>query len=139
MKLQLEACNTNGHHLEDDGRAKAYVEPNAFTIRDMNSLLKNLESEIMLNEQNLSDENDKRYMFKVDDCRRTHNYDEFICTFLSMLAQQGALAELVSQSISRKSASSAISRGIVRQYKKNDRSKKSTGKRRKGRNKYKKK
>lgn len=139
MMLQLEGCSTHAH-LEDDGKAKAYVEPNAFTIRDMNSLLKNLESEIMLNEQNLNDENDKRYMFKVDDCRRTHNYDEFICTFLSMLAHQGALAELVSQSISRKSASSAINRGIVRQYnKKNDRSKKSTGKRRKGRNKYKKK
>lgn len=135
----MEGCSTNAH-LEDDGKAKGYVEPNAFTIRDMNSLLKNLESEIMLNEQNLNDENDKRYMFKVDDCRRTHNYDEFICTFLSMLAHQGALAELVSQSISRKSASSAINRGIVRQYnKKNDRSKKSTGKRRKGRNKYKKK
>lgn len=35
--------------------------------------------------------------FKVDDCRRTHNYDEFICTFLSMLAEQGKLAELVQQ------------------------------------------
>lgn len=31
----------------------------------------------------------------MDDCRRTHNYDEFICTFLSMLAEQGKLAELV--------------------------------------------
>lgn len=36
--------------------------PNAL---DLNSLLKNLESEILLNEQNLNDENDKRYMFKV--------------------------------------------------------------------------
>lgn len=37
----------------------------AFQIKDLNSLLKNLESEISLNEQNLVDENDKRYMFKV--------------------------------------------------------------------------
>lgn len=37
--------------------------PNAL---DLNSLLKNLESEILVNEQNLNDENDKRYMFKVD-------------------------------------------------------------------------
>jgi len=33
----------------------------------------------------------------VDDCRRTHNYDEFFCTFLSMLAEQGTLASLVEQ------------------------------------------
>lgn len=38
---------------------------NAFTIKDLSSLLKNLETEIALNEQHLNDENDKRYMFKV--------------------------------------------------------------------------
>lgn len=68
-----------------------------------------------------------------------------------MLAHQGSLAELVSQSISRKSSNgmgSAISNNranISRQYKKSasggggDRTKKASGKRRKGRNKYKKK
>ncbi|GFR10814.1 ubiquitin carboxyl-terminal hydrolase BAP1, partial [Trichonephila clavata] len=35
----------------------------------------------------------------VDDCRRTHNYDQFICTFLSMLAEQGKLADLVEQQL----------------------------------------
>ena len=34
---------------------------------------------------------------QIDDCRRTYNYDEFICTFLSMLAEQGKLADLVEQ------------------------------------------
>lgn len=34
---------------------------------------------------------------QIDDCRRTHNYDEFICTFISMLAEQGLLADLVEQ------------------------------------------
>lgn len=38
---------------------------NAFTIKDLSSLLKNLEAEIALNEQHLNDENDKRHMFKV--------------------------------------------------------------------------
>lgn len=38
---------------------------NAFTARDLQSLLKNLDSEIAINEQHLNDENDKRYMFKV--------------------------------------------------------------------------
>lgn len=36
---------------------------------------------------------------QIDDCRRTHNYDEFICTFLSMLAEQGKLANLVEQNL----------------------------------------
>lgn len=41
------------------------LEPNAFTVRDLQSLLKNLDSEIAINEQHLNDENDRRYMFKV--------------------------------------------------------------------------
>lgn len=45
-------------------------------------------------------------IFQIDDCRRTHNYDEFICTFLSMLAQQGKLAELVQQHLTLKKHSS---------------------------------
>lgn len=57
--------------------------------------MNNLDAEIATTEQLLSDENDKRNMFKVDDCRRTHNYDEFICTFLSMLAHEGALGDLL--------------------------------------------
>lgn len=28
-------------------------------------------------------------LLQIDDQRRTHNYDEFICTFISMLAQEG--------------------------------------------------
>ena len=40
--------------------------------------------------------------FQVDDCRRTHNYDEFITTFLTMLAQEGALSDLVQQQLRAK-------------------------------------
>lgn len=29
------------------------------------------------------------FLPQIDDQRRTHNYDEFICTFISMLAQEG--------------------------------------------------
>lgn len=53
-----------------DSVAKNFLEPNAFTIRDLTSLLKNLETEISLNEMNLNDENDKRFMFKVNPHRR---------------------------------------------------------------------
>ncbi|KAK9502599.1 hypothetical protein O3M35_011339 [Rhynocoris fuscipes] len=66
-----------------------------FSPKELVALLKNLESEVSSTEGWLRDENDKRRRYKVDDCRRTHNYDEFICTFLSMLAEQGKLAELV--------------------------------------------
>jgi ubiquitin carboxyl-terminal hydrolase BAP1 len=92
----------------------ALLEPGAFSPKDLMALLKNLESEIALTEQNLCDENDKRNKYKVDDSRRTHNYDDFICTFLSMLAQEGELGELVSQNllVPRKAG------GIKNQYKK---------------------
>ncbi|KAJ6649381.1 Ubiquitin carboxyl-terminal hydrolase calypso [Pseudolycoriella hygida] len=137
---KLSNVDCSAEKLDDSGDSEKHMTgddssgPNAL---DLNSLLKNLESEILVNEQNLNDENDKRYMFKVDDSRRTHNYDEFICTFLSMLAQQNVLADLVSQNliVSRKSVSNLSNR----QYKKNDRTKKTSGKRRKGRNKHKKK
>ena len=72
-------------------------DQNDVRTKDLLALLKNLESEIAITEQHLCDENEKRYMYKVDDSRRTHNYDEFICTFLQMLAHEGALGELVRQ------------------------------------------
>lgn len=45
---------------------------------------------------------------QVDDCRRTHNYDEFITTFLTMLAQEGALGELVHQHLRAKGKLGAL-------------------------------
>lgn len=85
-KKQLPSDTTATNLLE---------EHHGFSPRDLLALLNNLETEIASTEQHLSDENDKRNMFKVDDCRRTHNYDEFICTFLSMLAHEGALGDLL--------------------------------------------
>ncbi|XP_044264251.1 ubiquitin carboxyl-terminal hydrolase calypso [Tribolium madens] len=73
------------------------LEPHTFAPQDLLALLRNLENEICMCEINLKDENDKQNKYKIDDCRRTHNYDEFICTFLSMLAEQGKLADLVEQ------------------------------------------
>jgi len=75
------------------------LEPHTFAPKDLLALLRNLENEICLCEMNLKDENDKQNKYKIDDCRRTHNYDEFICTFLSMLAEQGKLADLVEQNL----------------------------------------
>lgn len=74
-----------------------FQAPHAFAPQDLLALLKNLEAEISVCQASLRDENEKRKKYKVDDSRRTHNYDEFICTFLSMLAEQGKLASLVQQ------------------------------------------
>lgn len=76
---------------------------------------------------------------QVDDCRRTHNYDEFICTFLSMLAQSGILADIVAQQLPtpRKSVNSIGGNGNRGKISYKKTAQKSTGgKRRKGRNKY---
>jgi len=68
-----------------------------FEPQDLKALSKNLEKEIDSTDTLLQDEVEKRKKYQVDDCRRTHNYDEFFCTFLSMLAEQGTLASLVEQ------------------------------------------
>lgn len=75
------------------------IEPHRFAPKDLLALLKTVENEISICEANLHDEIEKRKKYKIDDCRRTHNYDQFICTFLSMLAEQGKLADLVEQQL----------------------------------------
>ncbi|KAF7991365.1 hypothetical protein HCN44_002927 [Aphidius gifuensis] len=116
-------------------------EPHTFAPKDLLALLKNLEHEISICETSLKDENDKRNKYKVDDCRRTHNYDEFICTFLSMLAQQGKLAELVQQHLTLKkhtSVNSNVNNRVHRTSKKTDSARPNASRRRRGRTKCKK-
>jgi len=45
----------------------------------------------------LKEENEQRNKYKIDDCRRTHNYNQFISTFLAMLAEQRILPDLIQQ------------------------------------------
>lgn len=112
-------------------------EPHTFAPKDLLALLKNLEHEISICETSLKDENDKRNKYKIDDCRRTHNYDEFICTFLSMLAQQGKLAELVQQHLTLKKHTSVSVSRVHRSSKKAD-TRPNSSRRRQGRTKCKK-
>ncbi|KAK2578862.1 hypothetical protein KPH14_001270 [Odynerus spinipes] len=107
-------------------------EPHTFAPKDLLALLKNLEHEINMCETSLKDENDKRNKYKIDDCRRTHNYDEFICTFLSMLAQQGKLAELVQQHLTLKKHTSVSVSRVHRSSKKAD-TRTNSSRRRRGR------
>ncbi|KAJ8958684.1 hypothetical protein NQ318_016410 [Aromia moschata] len=90
---------SEGDPVVAEKKNQELLEPHSFAPKDLLALLRNLENEICMCEISLKDENDKQNKYKVDDCRRTHNYDEFICTFLSMLAEQGKLADLVEQNL----------------------------------------
>lgn len=63
--------------------------------QDLVQLLRNVESEMRKCEESLREEVEKMEKYRVDDIRRTHNYDEYITTYLLMLAEQGSLADLV--------------------------------------------
>lgn len=77
------------------------------TLKDLKVLSQRLEADIGKTELSLKDENEKRRKFKIDNSRRTHNYEPFIMTFLSMLAQQGMLADLIEKDLGIFAESSA--------------------------------
>lgn len=112
-------------------------EPHTFAPKDLLVLLKNVETEIANCEASLKDENDKRTKYKIDDCRRTHNYDEFICTFLSMLAEQGKLADLVEQHLHKKPGIPSHRLKRAHTIKKSE-ANKAAGRRKKGKTKHRK-
>ncbi|KAF6098666.1 BRCA1 associated protein 1 [Phyllostomus discolor] len=114
-----------------DGREKSgLVRPNEplsgekYSPKELLALLKCVEAEIANYEACLKEEVEKRKKFKIDDQRRTHNYDEFICTFISMLAQEGMLANLVEQNISVRRRQ-GVSIGRLHKQRKPDRRKRS--------------
>ena len=77
-----------------------------FAPRDLVALLKALEDEIKTCESSLREELEKRKRYRVDDSRRTHNYEEFITTFLLMLAEQGKLPDLLEKALNNGSTTS---------------------------------
>uniref|UniRef100_A0A8C1RUM3 ubiquitinyl hydrolase 1 n=1 Tax=Cyprinus carpio TaxID=7962 RepID=A0A8C1RUM3_CYPCA len=95
-----------------------------YTPKELLALLKCVEADIATYELCLKEEVEKRKKYKIDDQRRTHNYDEFICTFISMLAQEGMLASLVEQNISVRRRQ-GVSIGRLHKQRKPDRRKRS--------------
>uniref|UniRef100_A0A671T381 Ubiquitin carboxyl-terminal hydrolase n=1 Tax=Sinocyclocheilus anshuiensis TaxID=1608454 RepID=A0A671T381_9TELE len=95
-----------------------------YTPKELLALLKYVEADIVNYEVCLKEEVEKRKKYKIDDQRRTHNYDEFICTFISMLAQEGMLASLVEQNISVRRRQ-GVSIGRLHKQRKPDRRKRS--------------
>lgn len=75
--------------------------------KDMIALLKALEAEITACDNSLKDELEKRKRYRIDDSRRSHNYDDFITTFILMLTQQGKLPDLLGKALNSSSSSSA--------------------------------
>ena len=75
--------------------------PNAkpYGPRNLIDLSKILNAEISECEQNLWEELEKRKKYRIDDSRRIHNYDEFINTFLLMLAEQKKLPDLLEKAL----------------------------------------
>lgn len=95
-----------------------------YSPKELLALLKYVEADIANCEVCLKEEVEKRKKYKIDDQRRTHNYDEFICTFISMLAQEGMLASLVEQNISVRRRQ-GVSIGRLHKQRKPDRRKRS--------------
>lgn len=129
-KREKEVAETS----KDKPRAETpnFVEPEAltkplgekYTPKELLALLKCVEADIANYEVYLKEEVEKRKKYKIDDQRRTHNYDEFICTFISMLAQEGMLASLVEQNISVRRRQ-GVSIGRLHKQRKPDRRKRS--------------
>ncbi|XP_074492516.1 ubiquitin carboxyl-terminal hydrolase BAP1 [Sebastes fasciatus] len=127
---------------EEEGKNRAEVKPSKeklnametaadskppgdkYSPKELLALLKCVEADIANYEVYLKEEVEKRKKYKIDDQRRTHNYDEFICTFISMLAQEGMLASLVEQNISVRRRQ-GVSIGRLHKQRKPDRRKRS--------------
>ena len=84
-----------------DAQTVELQEPFTFTPRDLVTILRGIETDIFCTENKIRDENEKKKKFRTDDCRRIHNYDEFITSFLAMLLEQNMLAELVQASLGK--------------------------------------
>lgn len=69
------------------------------TLKDLRCLTKKLHDQTVKLESILKEENEKRRKYKIDNSRRTHNYEPFIMTFLSLLAKQGNLADLIEKDL----------------------------------------
>ncbi|XP_059153789.1 ubiquitin carboxyl-terminal hydrolase calypso-like isoform X2 [Physella acuta] len=100
---QFLESGTNTDGSDDASKLKRKRKSShVFTPKDLLDLLKNVDKEIESCESSLKEENEKRKKYKIDACRRTHNYDTFIMTFLRMLAEQGLLGDLMEENINIK-------------------------------------
>lgn len=69
------------------------------SVRDVQRILMNLETNIRISRLSLQEELDKLEKYKIDADRRTHDYDPFIRMFLAMLAERGLLSGLIENNL----------------------------------------
>lgn len=96
----IEDSNNSNNKREvrkESSKYGQFIEPHTFAPKDLVALIRNIDNEITICENNLRDEIEQRKRYKIDDIRRTHNYDEFIHGFLSKLESEGCLTDLVQQ------------------------------------------
>ena len=82
QKLSLNKLLKYGDHIKLNNLQKC--------MQELDELYKSCES-------SYREELEKLEQYKVDDCRRRHNYDPFIATFLTMLADQDLLERLLQE------------------------------------------
>lgn len=123
-KEEAEVKPTRGKVNATETTADRKPAGDKYSPKELLALLKCVEADIANYEIYLKEEVEKRKKYKIDDQRRTHNYDEFICTFISMLAQEGMLASLVEQNISVRRRQ-GVSIGRLHKQRKPDRRKRS--------------
>lgn len=127
IKMEEKCVSEPANRGEKSGHGSRINElavGDKYSPKELLALLKCVEAEIANYEACLKEEVEKRKKFKIDDQRRTHNYDEFICAFISMLAQEGMLASLVEQNISVRRRQ-GVSIGRLHKQRKPDRRKRS--------------
>ena len=82
-----------------DPKLSRLNSPHRFSPSSLLSLLRNIEVDISDCRSILKEANERRRRHAIDDCRRSHDYDQFITAFLSMLAEQGHLGDLLEHGI----------------------------------------
>merc|ERR1712020_734981 len=96
----LHTDNKSSDTLGFDPKLARLNSPQRFSPSSLLSLLRNIEVDISDCRSILKDANDRRKRHAIDDCRRSHDYDQFITAFLSMLAERGHLGDLLEHGIS---------------------------------------
>ena len=99
VNIDKKEYETNDVSLFDP-KLSRLNSPQRFSPSSLLSLLRNIEVDISDCRSVLKEANERRRRHAIDDCRRSHDYDQFITAFLSMLAERGHLGDLLEHGIS---------------------------------------
>lgn len=98
---QSNENNGSNVKMNDEDNLKTFTKAELidfyrdYGFQDLLNMLSKIEQEIGQCDRNIDEETEKRTKFYVDDSRRTHNYNDFITTYLLMITEQKKLNEFV--------------------------------------------